>query len=233
MVLTIELQVSYHEPRSVKYVFLGIIIYGLDLLFRAMKTRICIAKISVIPELNMTRVELSDVRHGWRAGQHVRLRLLSAELGLADWAVAHPFTIANASSPRSGQGLVLMCKKAGKWTNKLYSAAEHAGYYGIDNGYGAFRQMRAIIEGPYGTLLNIHFRSKKFTIAPYLGGLGNMVLSSYSSVMIVAGGSGVTFALSEAEELVNMLQKGSSRVRFIEIIWNTQDMGKRLTQARV
>lgn len=53
-----------------------------------------------------------------------------------------------------------------------------------------------------------------------------MVLSSYSAVMIVAGGSGVTFALSEAEEVVQMLQRGKSRIRFIDVVWITQDMSK-------
>lgn len=57
-----------------------------------------------------------------------------------------------------------------------------------------------------------------------LGGLGNMVLSSYSGVLIITGGSGVTLALSAAEEVVQMVQKGKSNVRFIELVWITQDM---------
>ena len=58
-----------------------------------------------------------------------------------------------------------------------------------------------------------------------IGGLGNMVLSSYSGVLLVAGGSGVTLALSAAEEIVQMLHQGRSNTRFIEVIWITQDMG--------
>ena len=53
-----------------------------------------------------------------------------------------------------------------------------------------------------------------------------MVLSSYSAAMIIAGGSGVTFALSEAEEVVQMLHRGKSRIRFIEVVWITQDMSQ-------
>ena len=52
-----------------------------------------------------------------------------------------------------------------------------------------------------------------------------MVLSSYSGVLLVAGGSGVTLALSAAEEIVQMLDQGRSNTRFIEVIWITQDMG--------
>lgn len=53
-----------------------------------------------------------------------------------------------------------------------------------------------------------------------------MVLSSYSGVLIVTGGSGVTLALSAAEEVVQMVQQGKSNVHFIEIVWITQDMSK-------
>ena len=52
-----------------------------------------------------------------------------------------------------------------------------------------------------------------------------MVLSSYSSVLIVTGGSGVTLALSAAEEMVQMVQKGKSNARFIEIVWTAQGKG--------
>lgn len=53
-----------------------------------------------------------------------------------------------------------------------------------------------------------------------------MVLSSYSGILIVTGGSGVTVALSAAEEIVQMVQQGKSNVHFIEIVWITQDMSK-------
>lgn len=53
-----------------------------------------------------------------------------------------------------------------------------------------------------------------------------MVLSSYSGVLIVTGGSGVTVALSAAEEIVQMVQQGKSNVHFIEIVRITQDMSK-------
>ena len=57
------------------------------------------------------------------------------------------------------------------------------------------------------------------------GGMGHMVLSSYSSAMIVAGGSGVSFALAAAEELMQSAVRRTSRVRFIEIVWIVQSQG--------
>lgn len=56
-----------------------------------------------------------------------------------------------------------------------------------------------------------------------------MVLSSYSSTMIVAGGSGVSFALAAAEELMQQAVRRTSRVRFIELIWTVQSEGVFIT----
>ena len=51
----------------------------------------------------------------------------------------------------------------------------------------------------------------------YTGGVGNSIIPSYSGAMFVIGGSGVTFALSAVQDLV---QSGnSSSVTDIDIIW--------------
>jgi ATP-dependent protease HslVU (ClpYQ) peptidase subunit len=52
-----------------------------------------------------------------------------------------------------------------------------------------------------------------------------MVLSSYSSAMIIAGGSGISFALAAAEELMQQAVRRTSRVRFIELVWVVQSQG--------
>lgn len=74
----------------------------------------------------------------------MRLRVLSSRMGWWGWSEAHPFTIASASG--SQEGLVLMCKKAGGWTNKLYDMAKTGGY--TEAGVG--RNISVVIEGPYG-----------------------------------------------------------------------------------
>ncbi|KAL5524840.1 hypothetical protein ACEPAF_9986 [Sanghuangporus sanghuang] len=198
--------ICYHESVCINWALLSVGIYGLDHFLRVIKTRFAVAKLTAVPELGITRVELPGVGAGWRAGQHVRLRVMSGEMGLIGWSVAHPFTIANASDSESGHGLVLLCKKAGSWTDKLYAAANRSGSYGSEEKYGAqrIREMRVIVEGPYG-------------------GLGNMVMSSYSSVLLVTGGSGVTFGIGQAEELVQHISSGKSAVKFIELVWITQD----------
>ena len=134
---------------------LGAFIYALDHLLRLVKTRIAVARIKAVPELGLVRLEVPSLNRGWRAGQHVRLRVISSELGLLGWTIAHPFTVANAAGSESAdkKGMTLLIKKCGKWTGKLYDAAGRAGYYPTESGYGTVREMRVIVEGPYGKFL--------------------------------------------------------------------------------
>lgn len=142
---------AMHFESAVKYVLLGVVVYGVDHFMRIVKTRVTKARVRALPELGITEVELPTVTTGWRAGQHVRIRFLTTELGITSWSIAHPFTIANASESAGGKGLTLLCKKAGRWTNSLYAAAERADHYGMEGGYGHYRKMNVMVEGPYGT----------------------------------------------------------------------------------
>ena len=127
------------------YVVASAIIFGLDHLMRLAKSRVATAHIRPLPELELTRVEIPSINAGWRAGQHVRLRVLSSGLGWIGWAENHPFTIASVS--KSQEGMVLMCKKAGGWTRRLYEIAKRGGY--TEGGIG--REIKVVVEGPYGT----------------------------------------------------------------------------------
>jgi hypothetical protein len=51
------------------------------------------------------------------------------------------------------------------------------------------------------------------------------VFASFSAAVFVVGGSGITFALSVVQELVQRDLEGSSRVKVIELIWCIQDHG--------
>lgn len=96
----------------------------------------------------MTRVEVPSLNAGWRAGQHVRLRVLSSSMGWLGWSEVHPFTIANTT--RSPEGMILMCKKTGRWTGSLFNMAQTSSYG--ENGKEAGRDVTVIVEGPYGAL---------------------------------------------------------------------------------
>ena len=67
-------------------------------------------------------------------------------MGWFGWAEVHPFTIASVAE--SGpEGMVLMCKRTGGWTRKLYEIAKLGGYE--EGGVGG-REVRVVVEGPYG-----------------------------------------------------------------------------------
>ncbi|KAI6157280.1 ferric reductase like transmembrane component-domain-containing protein [Pisolithus tinctorius] len=191
--------VCYHRPGCVPYVTAACVFYGLDHLIRIAKTRITTATLRPIPELGLTRVEIPTLNSGWRAGQHVRLRVLSTGMGFLGLTEVHPFTIANVE--RTEEGMVLMCKKAGRWTTKMYelSATAKYGEQGREVGKG----VRVMVEGPYG-------------------GVGNTVMSSYSGALFVVGGSGITFALSAIQELVR--SQDDSSITTIDIVWSIPDV---------
>ena len=128
------------------YVFTCVGLYAMDYLFRITKTRTTRAFVRPLAELVATRVEIPNINAGWRAGQHVRLRILSSGMGWWGWTEVHPFTIASVSGGQ--EGLVLLCKKGGSWTTKLYEMAKAGGY--TEGGPG--RQVYIMVEGPYGEL---------------------------------------------------------------------------------
>ncbi|KAG6376754.1 hypothetical protein JVT61DRAFT_1775 [Boletus reticuloceps] len=189
-----------HEQLTLHYILAAAAAYGLDRILRILKTRVFYARIRPIPDLAVTRIEIPALNAGWRAGQHVRISVLSSAMGLVGWAEVHPFTIASVT--KTPEGLVLMCKNVGGWTNRLYEMAKVAGY-GREAGDES-RTVSVMLEGPYG-------------------GAGHSVFASFSAAMFVVGGSGITFALSAIQDLIQRDREDSSRVKLIELIWCIQD----------
>jgi len=161
------LQAYLHKPSTLPFIFVCIGIFSFDHFMRILKTRITTAIIRPIPELDSTRLEISKYNAGWRAGQHIRLRVLSSGMGLIGWAEVHPFTIASVSRGQEGvvlickktgawtknpsvsrgqEGVVLICKKTGTWTKNLYEIAKLGGYTRGEIG----RKVTVVLEGPYG-----------------------------------------------------------------------------------
>ena len=132
---------------AVPYVAVGAAFYGLDRLLRILKSHICTATLTRLPELHMTQVHIPALARGWRAGQHIRLRVLSGGMGWYGWAEAHPYTIASASDGTLQEGIVLLCKITGTWTRRLNAIAA------LDRrGAGAGSNVTVLVEGPYGML---------------------------------------------------------------------------------
>ncbi|KAH0579052.1 hypothetical protein H2248_003211 [Termitomyces sp. 'cryptogamus'] len=134
-----------HKPSTMRWMCACIGIYGFDHVCRFIKTRISTATIRPLPEMNSTRVEVPYINGGWRAGQHVRLRVLTFGLGWFGWTEAHPFTIASVADGE--EGIILLVKKSGRWTGRLYDMAKSSGF--TEAGQG--RRVKVMVEGPYGS----------------------------------------------------------------------------------
>ncbi|KAJ6584309.1 hypothetical protein B0H10DRAFT_1961866 [Mycena sp. CBHHK59/15] len=79
-----------------------------------------------------------------------------------------PTRLPIASHTNSQEGLVLLCKKSGAWTQKLYAVAATS-----RSEAGIGRDIKIMVEGPYG-------------------GPGFAMFNSYSAALFVVGGSGIT-----------------------------------------
>jgi hypothetical protein len=71
-------------------------------------------------------------------------------------------------------------------------------------GFGMGSRVKVVIEGPYG-------------------GPGSAIPSSFSSALVVVGGSGITFGTSTTEELIVAAETGSVRTKYVELVWVVQE----------
>ncbi|WWC63529.1 uncharacterized protein I303_106132 [Kwoniella dejecticola CBS 10117] len=197
---------ALHVAVAVPFCVAAMVIYLISIFCSLTKTRLAHAELQALPGAGTTVVTIPALKTGWRAGQHVRIRIPA--LGLSKAFESHPFTIASAPN---GEGLVLMCKRAGDWTNSLYELAQRSSDF-EDRAEGGRNQATIILEGPYG-------------------GLGNTLAPSFSSVVLIAGGSGITQSLALAQDLVSRASSGVVRARTIDLIWmvRTEDTAKPLT----
>jgi ferric-chelate reductase len=136
-------------------------------------------------------------------------------MGWLAWSEAHPFTIASGCANAAGDGMVLMIKKTGGWSRKLYDIGSKPS---SECEARPESRVRVIVEGPYGTsTLKVVCLLTNLTV----GGPGHTVFSSFSGALLVVGGSGISFGLAAAQELVQRAVQGTSNVRTIELVWTT------------
>jgi len=58
------------------------------------------------------------------------------------------------------------------------------------------------------------------------GGPGHRMFASFSAAVFVVGGSGISFALSAIQELIQKDLEGQCRAKFIQLVWSVQDPGQ-------
>lgn len=200
-------------------------IYLLDIILRVVQSHYVTATIHYLPELRATRVVIPSLHSGWRAGQHIRLSVLSSGMGAKQAVESHPFTVASTSEDE--EGMVLYCREAGDWTRSLAALARGNSQRMLsakEGGHGAGQTVNVLVQGPYGTISprSTLFHSS-YVIPIPVGGPGNAVFSSYSAAMFICGGGGITFGLSATQDVIRDAFDRSSRLRLVDLVWIVQD----------
>jgi ferric-chelate reductase len=139
---------------------------------------------------------------------------------------SHPFTITNAppaflakaglDAPR---GITLYAKECGGWTGRLRRLAEAGAVVVVDDDddeekdalvkrddevSAGCNSVKVVIDGPYGGL--------------------TLDVDKFGVMLLVAGGSGITFMLGCIEECLRKGANGGGPRR-IEAVWVVRDMG--------
>ncbi|SLM33321.1 metalloreductase transmembrane component [Lasallia pustulata] len=148
------------------------------------------AAITVLPE-NAVKVTI-PTQVKWRPGQYVYLRMPGISV-----FENHPFTIASLCSEdfRSDYGeeyrdMTLVFRPFGGFTRKVLNAAMEKGPY---------KTYRAFIDGPYGGM--------------------QRDLAAFDTVVLFAGGSGITALVSQLLDLIKKMRDGKAVTKSVHVIW--------------
>lgn len=148
------------------------------------------AALTILPE-NAVKVTIpSQVK--WRPGQYVYLRMPGISV-----FENHPFTLASLCSEdfpseygEQYRDMVLVFRPFGGFTRKVLNAA-------IDNGPN--HTYRAFIDGPYGGM--------------------RRELASFDTVVLFAGGSGITAIVSHLLDLIKKMRDSKAVTKQVHVIW--------------
>ncbi|KAF9219855.1 iron reductase, partial [Gyrodon lividus] len=202
--------VCYHTMYASPWIFPPLAFYGADMLLRMLRYRFKDATLTAQDKF-MTLVRVNDCDDGWLAGQHVRLRVFFSGRVLE----SHPLTILSAPPSRSclsDPGMILGARVNGDWTRALndFTRQEQERLQALDKtSENLSVPVQVMLDGPYG---------------------GSSVdLGQFESVLLVAGGSGVTFTLGLLDDIVARCVKlgrpKGERTRRIEFAWCIRSFG--------
>ncbi|KAG0150559.1 hypothetical protein CROQUDRAFT_104233 [Cronartium quercuum f. sp. fusiforme G11] len=188
-----------------------IVIYAVDVSSRAFRYRFKRVQIDAL-EGGITRLRIEAVTNGWRAGQHIRLRLFfpipiharkswtfNTLWRLARPLESHPLTIAHAPASTSVAGCngeaVLLCRagSSGGWASDVYAAASTRKGMSVSG----------LVDGPYGGLPT------------------HTDLAQHAHLLLVIGGSGMSFGVATLDEAVSL--RSSRGIETISVIWCVRD----------
>ena len=148
------------------------------------------AAITLLPE-NAVKVTI-PTQVKWRPGQYVYLRMPGISV-----FENHPFTIASLCSDdfpseygEEYRDMILVFRPFSGFTRKCVNAA-------VDN--GEWHTYRAFIDGPYGGM--------------------QRELAAFDTVILFAGGSGITAIVSQLLDLIKKMRDGRAVTKQINVVW--------------
>jgi len=148
------------------------------------------AAITLLPE-NAVKVTI-PTRVKWRPGQYVYLRMPGISV-----FENHPFTIASLCSDdfpseygEQYRDMILVFRPFSGFTRKCVTAAE-------DN--GEWHTYRAFIDGPYGGM--------------------QRELAAFDTVILFAGGSGITAIVSQLLDLIKKMRDSRAVTKQVHVVW--------------
>ncbi|TDL15891.1 hypothetical protein BD410DRAFT_82137 [Rickenella mellea] len=245
--------ICYHTIYASPWILPPLGFYGLDLLVRMLRHRIKDATLVACDD-QMTLIHVHDAHKGWTAGQHVRLRVFFN----ARIFESHPLTILCAPpdvgvvARGSGSGgLVLGARVTGDWTRALNAYARSNGIAVESNvgaqgmGGGDEKQQTKEKINAKGNEIEEHpslspslptdpkyypqVQVQVMLDGPYGG--SSVDIGEYERVLLVAGGSGLTFTLGLLDDLVGRcIRRGrgggsGERTRRVEFAWCVKSFG--------
>ncbi|KAJ3488444.1 hypothetical protein NLJ89_g11617 [Agrocybe chaxingu] len=221
--------VCYHTIYARPWIYPALALYGLDLLLRMFKIRIKDAVLVPIGK-QMTLVHIPYATSGWLAGQHVRLRVFFSGRVFE----AHPLTIFAAPpsttciSPSSyPQGVSLGARVSGDWTRALNVYAREAADEILADENSSKPIEAGELKKKHHANLRVEVPVQVMIDGPYGG--SSVDLGQYDSVLLFAGGAGVTFTLGLLDDIVGRVarrrREGGERTRRIEFGWCARSTG--------
>ena len=146
--------------------------------------------ITILPE-NAVKITI-PTQMKWKPGQFVYLRMPGIS-----FFENHPFTIASLCSEdfpsdygEQYKDMVLVFRPFGGFTHKVINTAVRNGPY---------QTYRAFLDGPYGGM--------------------QRELTSFDTVVLVAGGSGITALISHLLLLIKKMREGTAVTKQVHVIW--------------
>ncbi|KAG5635701.1 hypothetical protein H0H81_010349 [Sphagnurus paluster] len=233
----------YHTPYASPWIAAPLALYAFDVIIRATRFRVRDARLIRV-DGGMTLIHIPDCDAGFRAGQHLRLRVFVGGHAFE----AHPLSIMSAPpsssiaastqlegtclragdvqayyaasgvnmdvrdemAPEEPLGILLGARVVGDWTRAIneyadqYTASAAVSASTVGSGSGSNEEKKnapatSVIPVPVQVLLD----------GPY-GGC-TLTLPAYERVLLVAGGSGATFAIGVLDALVAACRAGERR----------------------